>query len=231
MSAADTLPTPPDTLPIFPLTGALLLPGGHLPLYIFEPRYCAMVEDTLGRHGCIGMVQPLVADPRDNRGPVPEDPPEAGADTPRVYPVGCVGHVDRYESMPMGRFVLLLRGIGRFRIVRELEQHRGYRRVDARYDEFLIDREEIDSELDPTPLLAALERFGRAHSVTIELDQLQDVSGRALLNSVASSLPFAPAEQQALLEAPDLDARRDMLLALLDMGLKLDGGEVSGPPN
>ncbi|MEM9556850.1 MAG: LON peptidase substrate-binding domain-containing protein [Acidobacteriota bacterium] len=218
--------TPPSVLPIFPLTGALLLPGGRLPLYIFEPRYCAMVEDVMAGPRCIGMVQPLQPNRADNRGAIPA---ADGDSTPEVYPVGCVGQIERCETMPYGRFVLLLRGLGRFRVVRELDEVRGYRRVEATYDDFLGDRAEVDAEVDAAPLLAALERFGREHQVTVELEQLETVSGLALLTSIAAALPFAPAEQQALLEAPDLAARHELLLALLAMGLQLDRDDADAP--
>lgn len=231
-SVSATLHRPlPSVLPIFPLTGTLLLPGGRLPLYLFETRYCHMAEDILAADRCIGMVQPRVADPSDNFGPAGLDGESdadevAESDTPEVFSIGCVGEVERYEEMPYGRYVLLLRGISRFRIERELALHRGYRRVDADYDEFAVDREELETIIDPDPLLAALERFGRAHRVEIELDQLDQVPGLALLNSVASALPFSPIEQQALLEAPNVAARHQMLLTLLDMGLRLeDDGE------
>ncbi|MEM1207437.1 MAG: LON peptidase substrate-binding domain-containing protein [Acidobacteriota bacterium] len=225
----------PSILPIFPLTGVLLLPGGKLPLYIFEPRYCSMVGDALADHRCIGIVQPFEPDPADGRGEgkgAGDGGEEQPGDSPEVYPVGCVGRIEHFEQLPHGRFVLLLEGVGRFRARRELELLRGYRRVEADYGEFGVDAEDRRADLEAEPLLEALRSFGLNHRVTIELDQLEDISGLDLLNSVAMALPFAPAEKQALLEAADLKHRQELLLMLLDMGLELQSDGDGGPaPN
>jgi hypothetical protein len=213
---------PPDVLPIFPLTGVLLLPGGRLPLYIFEPRYCNLLDDVLAGDRCMGLVQPMAPDPGDNRGE-----PEAEDESPEIYPIGCVGFVAHHEELPGERYVVLLEGWCRFRIEEELDMVHGYRRVKAAFDEFQS-RDERMAALPPEsvatqPLLDALRQFGRRQSLEIEMDQLSDVSGIDLLNGLAMALPFQPAEKQALLEAPDLSSRLDLLLALLEMGVDASG--------
>lgn len=213
----------PAALPIFPLTGALLLPGGRLPLFIFEPRYVAMIEDVLAGDRRLGMVQPLVARPSDDRGL------DFGLDeaaSPEIYPIGCAGVVEHWEQLPNDkdqgdRYLILLNGHSRFRIVQELPLHRGYRRAEVSYEEFQHDEGDSEAEFEPGPLLSALERFGQDNNLSLQLDRLGDVSGLALLNSMAMALPFAPVEKQALLEAPDVEKRQELLLMLLQMGLEV----------
>ena len=200
----------PENLPIFPLTGAILLPGGRLPLHIFEERYRNMVEDALEGDGFIGMIQPQT--------PAPEvDPREAS----ELYSVGCAGLIERWENLDDGRYIILLKGIARFRIGRELESVHGYRRVEADYGGFARDLDEERAEVETDRLMRALKSFGEAHRVPIELDKLAELSGLALLNSLAMALPFQPAEKQALLEAPDVQRRLETLLALMNMGIEL----------
>ncbi len=209
----------PRTLPVFPLTGALLLPAGRLPLYIFEQRYRNMVEDAIEGDQAIGIIQPLHACPEDAWGAGASD--AEGADDPRLYEIGCAGSIEHWERKPDGRFIILLKGLRRFRVQRELPPVRGYRRVIADYEGFIADARDRDAELPPDRLMAALRHFAELHRVELELDRLGELSGLALMNSIAMALPFQPAEKQALLEAPDVSGRHDMLLALLDMGLEL----------
>jgi uncharacterized protein len=210
----------PNIVPIFPLTGALLLPGGRLPLYIFEPRYVAMVEDALAGDSMIGMVQPLQASPGDNRGVrVPGAKPE-------VYAIGCLGRIEIFERLPpeegrdLPRYVILLEGVQRFQVLGEIEEQRGYRRVEVDYSG--LHDSPNGCAIDPKPLLEALGAFGRANGLALEIDKLIEIPGVALLHSIAMALPFAPLEKQALLEAVDLDHRYSLLLDLLKMGLEID---------
>ena len=121
----------PEILPVFPLTGVMLLPGTVLPLHIFEPRYRALVEDTLEGEKIFGMIQPL-APQNDNRGPQPG----AEGSAPDLYKVGCAGYIEKWEKLPDGRFFVQLKGVNRFRFNEELALQRGYRRVKAMYREF-----------------------------------------------------------------------------------------------
>lgn len=203
---------PPRILPIFPLTGVVLLPLNWLPLHVFEPRYRALVEDALAGAGFIGMVQPLV--PRDDNAPDPDAEPGADAE---VYPVGCAGRIERCERQPDGRFLLLLRGVSRFRVRAELAPRRGYRRVEADYEEFAADLAEAEAEVDPGPALAAARALGRVRGFDLDLGKLAGLPGFSLVNGLAAAMPLSPAEKQALLEAPDPAARQELLTSLLEM--------------
>jgi len=222
---------PPDELPLFPLTGSLLLPGNWLPLNIFEQRYCHMVEDVLedGRH--IGMIQPVV--PRqDNRPPV--EPPvsrrPAGDDeAPDLYSIGCAGRVERCEPQSDGRYLILLKGVSRFRVDEELPLHRGYRRARADYSGFAADLGEPQALLDPDPILTALRDFARSRELEFDLARLETLPGVTLLNGLAVALPFSPGEKQALLEADGPDQRRDLLLSLMGMGFSTDDDHFAAP--
>lgn len=218
---------PPRILPIFPLTGVVLLPLNWLPLHVFEPRYRALVEDAMAGAGFIGMIQPLV--PQDDNSPDHEAEP---GEDPVVYPVGCAGRIERCERQPDGRFLILLRGVRRFRIREELEPRRGYRRVEVDYDEFAFDLAEAEAEVDPAPALAAARALGRARGFELDLDKLAGLPGFSLVNGLAAAMPLSPAEKQALLEAPDPSARQELLTALLEMnaGTATAGDDAEGHP-
>jgi Lon protease-like protein len=210
---SETSPAP-AILPVFPLTGSLLLPGNALPLNIFEPRYRNMVADALesGRH--IGMIQPLT--PRqDNWVDLAEAP-----ENPALYSVGCVGRIDRCEPQPDGRYLIVLRGVSRFRVKEELPLKRGYRRVVADYSGFAADLQELAVSLNPTRLLRALRGFGEKHGLELDFDLLACVPGVSLLNGLSVALPFRPAEKQALLEAAGPAEREELLLTLMGMGIE-----------
>lgn len=217
-------PGPPEILPIFPLTGSLLLPGAYLPLNVFEPRYRNLVDDVRRGSAFIGLVQPLVPRP-DNFGV--EDPDDP---VPKLYEVGCAGRLLRCEPQPDRRFVVLLEGTVRFRIRDELPQRRRYRRVVADYSEFGGDLDEREIDLDPSRLLASLRRFSASQDLGIDFDALQGVSGVRLVNGLCAALPFAPAEKQALLEAPTPQQRQELLLRLLEMGIDPEVAEVPYEP-
>jgi uncharacterized protein len=212
----------PAVLPVFPLTGSLLLPGNWLPLNVFEPRYRNMVEDALAG-GWIGMIQPLV--------PQQDNWVAAGAEeeNPRLYSVGCAGRIERCEPQPDGRYHILLKGRSRFRVQGELPRKRGYRRVTPDWSDFRADLAEEDAAIDPAPLLHAVRHFGEAQGLSFDLDVLSTLPGIALLNGLAVALPFQPGDKQALLEATGPPQRLEMLLTLMGMGLDTDGGHYAPP--
>jgi hypothetical protein len=203
----------PQILPVFPLTGVMLLPGTVLPLHIFEPRYRAMVEDALEGNRVFGMIQPY-APQDDNRGPLP------GAENlaPDLYKVGCAGYIDKWEQLPDGRFFVELKGVNRFRLTEELELHRGYRRVKAEYNEFPDASLEQGWHCDRQSILEALAIYGKAHGMQVKIAQADKFSDLELVNLLGVSLPFHPAEKQALLEALRLEDREEMLVNLLRLG-------------
>jgi len=203
----------PEILPVFPLTGVMLLPGTVLPLHIFEPRYRAMVEDALEANKIFGMIQPYVPQD-DNRGPGPGGENLA----PDLYKVGCAGYIDKWEKLPDGRFFVELKGVNRFRLTEELGLQRGYRRVRAEYHEFPDANLAQGWNCDRHAILEALATYGKAHGMQVKTEQAEKFSDLELVNLLGVSLPFHPAEKQALLEAPKLEDREEMLVNLLRLG-------------
>lgn len=209
------MPVPlPDVLPIFPLTGVLLLPGMRLPLHVFEPRYRNLVEDAAvaGRH--VGMVQPTV--PRQDNAPAPDAP----QDQPEVYAVGCAGVIEELRKLDDGRYLVTLLGVSRFRVREELPLLRGYRRIVPDYGGYAADDSEPPEPVDTAALLTALKSYGEVYRVNFDVERLTHLPGALLVNGLAMSLPFRPAEKQALLEAPTLSERQRIVLGLMGMGLQ-----------
>lgn len=204
----------PRVLPVFPLTGALLLPGNWLPLNVFEPRYRNMVREAMEGARAIGMIQPVV--PRRDNAP----PPEVVDENPDLYAVGCAGRIAACDPQPDGRFHILLKGVSRFRIRQELPLHEGFRRVIADYSDFAADLGEPEAEIEPAGILQAVAAFAKKHGLEFDLTMLAALPGITLLNGLAVALPFHPAEKQALLEAASPDERAELLLALMDMGIE-----------
>lgn len=216
---------PPTPLPVFPLTGCLLLPGNWLPLNVFEPRYRNLVEDALDGRPYLGMIQPLT--PRRDNAVDPERPPDP-EERPPLYAIGCAGRIDRAEEQPDGRYHVLLQGVVRFRVGEELPLLRGYRRVVPEYGEFAADLEEPEAEVDLARLFAAVSAFGEAHGFSFDLDRLTELPSVAVVNGLATALPLPPAEKQALLETEGPAERERLLVSLLRMGTGAKGPGTAG---
>ena len=198
--------TLPATLPIFPLAGVLLLPRGLLPLHIFEPRYVAMVEEALLGDRMIGMIQPFDPACRD--------------EAPVVYPIGCAGRITAFRDLEDGRYLITLTGLCRFRVGRELEGKRGYRRIEPVWDGFLEDlRDEPEPPLDRTRLLGALPCYLEEHEIVADWETIKGAPDERLVTSLAMVCPFEPNEKQALLEAPTLGRRAELLTSLVEMAV------------
>lgn len=196
----------PATLPIFPLTGVLLLPRGRLPLNIFEPRYLNMVGDALGANRMFGMVQPAEAQA------------EASQDEPDVYPTGCAGRITHFEETNDGRFILSLRGVCRFRIAEEIPTTRGYRRCSADWSSFAEDlTPPTDTAIDRDRLLTAVRTYFSVKRLDANWEAIEKAEDEYLVTSIAMLCPFDPSEKQALLEAPDLSARSELLTTIIEM--------------
>jgi Lon protease-like protein len=210
----------PDTLPIFPLSGVMLLPGGKLPLNVFEPRYLAMIFDSLAGHRLIGMVQPVQPGGFAGDGMPVED------GKPKVHKVGCAGRIVSFNETEDGRLLLALSGVCRFEIGRELDLAQGgYRRVSSLFAPYRADLDHADElvELDRERLMAALAAFFRSRGLSTDWDAVKQAGDLNLVTSLSMMLPFGPAEKQALLEAADTTARAKLLVAFLEMG-------AFGPP-
>lgn len=201
-------------LPVFPLTGTLLLPGNFLPLNVFERRYRNLVSDVLAGEKLLGMIQPrLPAADNWGLGPPAEERPE-------LYSVGCVGRIEECEPQADGRYVIVLKGVRRFRVREELAERRGYRRVVAGLEEFVGDLDGDDAGVDRRRLLAAVEGFSDRHGLEFDAELLAALPPLSLLHALAAALPFEPGEKQALLEAPSAERRQEILLSLMGMGLQ-----------
>jgi len=200
----------PDVIPVFPLPGALLLPRGQMPLNIFEPRYLAMIDDAL-RSGdrLIGMIQP--------------DPTHPGADPdkPHLFQVGCVGRMTQFAESGDGRYLIQLTGVARFRIAEELSVTTPYRQCRVTYQPFVDDFTPRmgEDEVDRKALLRALTSFLKANNLKADWEGIENAPNEALVNALAMMSPYDAAEKQAMLEAPDLKTRAEILVAVTEIEL------------
>jgi Lon protease-like protein len=211
----------PAVIPVFPLPGALLLPRGQMPLNIFEPRYLAMTDSALREgHRLIGMIQP--------------DPTHPGPDEhkPQLFKVGCVGRITQFAESGDGRYLIQLTGVARFRIEEELNLPTPYRQCRVSYAPFTGDftARKGEDEVDRESLLTALRSFLESNNLKADWDGIENAPNEALVNALAMMSPYGVAEKQALLEAPDLKTRAELLVAVTEMELArkiAGGGETS----
>lgn len=205
----------PGVIPVFPLPGALLLPRARLPLNIFEPRYLAMLEDTLKTPDrLIGMIQPI--------------PGPGTADSQRLHQIGCAGRVTAMQETEDGRYLITLQGISRFRL-RQLEDgFNPYLRARVSWTDFARDlgREETDDAFDRPAFLEVLARYFDTAQLSSDWDSMREADEELLVNSLSILCPFDPEEKQALLEAPTLTNRRETLVTLMEFALR--GGNDEG---
>jgi Lon protease-like protein len=200
----------PDSIPVFPLPGALLLPRGQMPLNMFEPRYLALVDDVL-RTGqrLIGMIQP--------------DPVHPGRDQskPYLFRVGCVGRITQFAESGDGRYLIQLTGVARFRIEEELVADTPYRQCRVSYEAFVGDftPRKGEDEVDRKALLRTLADFLEANNLKADWDGIENAPNEALVNALAMMSPYGAAEKQAMLEAPDLKTRAEILVAVTEIEL------------
>ena len=202
----------PVEVPLFPLTGALLLPAGNMPLNIFEPRYLAMIDDSLRGNRIIGMIQPRF-DIEEND------------DSPQLCDVGCLGRITAYQEAGDGRLMVNLAGICRFRIMEEVDGQNGYRRAEvAGFGDDLADNPEAAAAVDRDGLLHTFKQFLEANDMEADWEGVQEAGNETLVNTLSMMSPYGPAEKQALLEAPDLKTRAETLVALTEIVLAKESG-------
>lgn len=198
-----------ERLSIFPLPGALLFPGLQLPLHIFEPRYRAMVSDSLARDRRIAMIQPQA--------------PQDGAP---LFAVGCVGKITDVAAHEDGRYDIVLTGLARFRVVRELSVTTPFRQVEG---ELLADdADECLSAIERAAFEREARQFAHAQGYAVDWDSVSRLDDMALVNGVSQIAPFDIAAKQALLEAPDLATRCDLLIQLMQFFGRRDRDESGG---
>ncbi|PNP93757.1 MULTISPECIES: LON peptidase substrate-binding domain-containing protein [Sphingobium] len=193
---------------IFPLPGALLLPGMELPLHIFEPRYQAMIHDAMARDRRIGMIQPR----------------EEGT-KPALFDVGCLGHITHIEALEGGRYNILLKGLARFRVVRELDVPTAFRQIEADVEP-IAQGDEILSAVERAALEQESRRFADALGYVVDWTAVSRLDDMALVNGIAQIVPFDPAAKQTLLEADTLGERADRIIQLMQIvgRIERDGG-------
>ena len=213
----------PDDLPgviaVFPLPGALLLPRGQMPLNIFEPRYLTMIDEVF-RSGTrlIGMIQP--------------DPIHPGPDQtkPQLFRIGCIGRITQLAESGDGRYLIQLTGIARFRVEEELAVGTPYRQCRVTYQPFAGDfvARKGEDEVDRKALLRTLSDFLKANNLKADWEGIENAPNEALVNALAMMSPYGAAEKQAMLEAPDLKTRAEILVAVTEIELaKGKSGETT----
>jgi uncharacterized protein len=199
----------PEIIPVFPLPGALLLPRGQMPLNIFEPRYLAMVDDAFrdGRR-LIGMIQPDVT----------HSPDEAH---PKLFRVGCVGRITQLAESGDGRYILELTGVTRFKVIEEPAVLTLYRQCKVDYFPYIDDftARKGEEAVDREALLGALSQFLQANDLKVDWEGIENAPNEALVNALAMMSPYGAPEKQAMLEAPNLKTRAEILVAITEMDL------------
>jgi len=199
----------PGTIPVFPLPGALLLPRGQMPLNIFEPRYLAMIDDSLrDGHRLVGMIQPDVA--------------HAGnSDKPPLFKIGCAGRITQLAESGDGRYLIELTGVARFQVEQELPVKTLYRQCRVTYAPFADDfvARKGEQAVDREAVLAALRSYLEANNLKADWDGVEKAPNEALVNALSMMSPYGPAEKQALLEARDLKTRAEILIAITEIEL------------
>lgn len=201
----------PPVVPVFPLSGALLLPGGRLPLNIFEPRYLAMIDAVIGGNRLVAMVQPALDGSLRSDG------------EPQLSAVGCLGRITSMTESGDGRYLIVLEGVCRYRIHEEVAVRTPYRQ--CRITPFLADLDSDDAaeKVDRKALLKALRDYVEANGLEVDWDNISRAGNETLVNALSMMAPYGPAEKQALLEADDLKARAEMLVALAEIDLARTG--------
>src|SRR3954467_1834000 len=199
----------PEILPVFPLPGALLLPRGQMPLNIFEPRYLAMIDDAFrDGHRLIGMIQPDVTHSQSEK-------------TPALFRVGCVGRITQLAETGDGRYILELTGVSRFRVIEEPSVRTPYRQCKVDFfacaDAFTARKGE--DAVDREALLEVLTDFLKANNLKVDWEGIESAPNEALVNALAMMSPYGTPEKQAMLEAPDLKTRAEILIAVTEMDL------------
>lgn len=201
----------PEVIPVFPLSGALLLPRGHMPLNVFEPRYLAMVDSALAGDRIIGMIQPIGEEDSDD----PEQP---------LRSVGCAGRITSFSETDDGRYLITLTGLVRFRVVEEVPSDDPFRLCRVTAEPFAGDFSvHGEADVDREALLDAFRAYLEAHELEADWESVNSASNESLVNAIAMIAPYGPAEKQALLEAPDLKTRAETLVALTEISLSQEG--------
>jgi Lon protease-like protein len=199
----------PAMVPVFPLSAALLLPGGRMPLNIFEPRYLQMIDGAIAGARLIGMIQPAL-----DGALRPDGEPE-------LCQVGCLGRITSLSETGDGRYLIALHGVCRFRVAEEVAVRTPFRQ--CRIVPFIGDLDERGAEeVDRPALLRAFRAYLEANGLDADWEGVSRAENATLVNALSMMAPYGPAEKQALLEAPDLRTRAETLIAITEMAMARD---------
>ena len=203
----------PAQIAVFPLSAALLLPGGRLPLNIFEPRYLEMIDHALAGNRLVAMIQPRL------------DGALKADGEPELCDVGCLGRITSFAETGDGRYLISLQGVCRFRVAAEAAVKTPFRQ--CRITPFLadLDAETGGEDVDRAGLLKAFRAYLKANELDADWDSVSRAENAMLVNALSMMAPYGPAEKQALLEAPDLKTRAETLIAMTEIALARDGGD------
>lgn len=201
-------PDLPDRLPLFPLGGAILLPGELLPLNVFEPRYLNMLDDVQRDGGHVGIIQSRTG---------------SDAARPNLARIGGAGRLKQLQETDDGRYLITLVGVSRFRLKRELDTPTPYRVAEPDYTPYAADLlPRREPECDRNRLLQLLQAWFKAEHLAADWSTLRDAPLATLIDQLSMSAPFPADERQALLEAADPVARLDLMQDLL--AVRIAGG-------
>ena len=198
----------PEILPIFPLPGVIILPYGSLPLNIFEPRYISMVEDVLGNNRMIGMIQPNPASEKNNG----------------LYPIGCASRIVSFSETSDNRYLIELKGVIRFEILKEINTIRGYRNIIPKWDGFKDDLNLKLQDININSLLEQLKKYFYNNNINVDSDELHKIPADQVISAIPQICSFQNNEKQAILEAKTDEERIEVIISLLKMNL-LDENE------
>jgi len=205
-----------ETIPVFPLTGALLLPGGQLPLNIFEPRYIEMINDALRGEKLIGMIQPQLSENQP-----PEEPPS-------LSKIGCIGRISAFQETGDGRYHITLSGICRFEVIEEISVNTSYRQCKIEVIESDLAELSEGDDINREDIMIAFKNYLNANDMDADWDTVEKADTETLITALCMMSPYDPAEKQALLEAHTLKDRADTLIAISEIHLARKSGDTYG---
>lgn len=201
----------PEVVPVFPLSAALLLPSGRMPLNVFEPRYIEMIDDVIAGSRLIGMIQP-----RLDGGIRPDGEPE-------LCEVGCLGRLTSFAETGDGRYLVALQGVCRFRVVEEIASRAPFRKCRIMVFAGDLDLEKEAADVDREALLKAFRAYLAANDLEADWNSISRAENATLVNALSMMAPYGASEKQALLEAPDLRTRAETLIAITEMAMAREG--------
>jgi len=208
----DRNASPPEIIPIFPLSGALLLPHSQLPLNVFEPRYIKLVDDVLRGNRLIGMIQPRDLEAEER---VPEKAP--------LYDIGCVGRLTTFQEYEDGRYFITLTGVQRFRLEEEISTTTPYRQLRVNYDDFAAADEHVEADFtaDRDRFMQLIRAYVDVQGYQVNWEMIEQTDTLTLVTAGATLAPWQPSEKQALLEAMTMQDRYDTLITLYEIAVAM----------